>query len=62
VNSRGGLWSGLGSCGRWRGFKRRGRRDLTHQLLLEKAIGLDVGKARAEVTFGASALVLRGGK
>jgi hypothetical protein len=36
------------------GSRRQGRAKLMSQLLLEKAFGLNMAKARAEVTFGAS--------
>jgi hypothetical protein len=59
---RGGLWSGLRRYGGRSGYRRRGRGDLTHQRLLEEELGLTITKARAEVTFGAIALVLQSGR
>jgi hypothetical protein len=58
---RGSLWSGLRRYGGRSCDKRRGKGDLTRQLLLEEALGLTMTKARAEVTFRAISLVLQSG-
>ena len=58
----GGLQSGQGGCGHWKGFRRRGRSDLICQLLLEEALGFAMAKARAKVAFGPIAFVLKGGR